>query len=55
MGFKETGHKRERALAWNEQRAEEEIRGIIKNLGWKDLCAEPGEAVLPVVKEMYAN
>lgn len=46
---------RQRALAWNEQRAEEEIRETIKNLGWKDLCAEPGEAVLPVVKEFYEN
>lgn len=46
---------RERALIWDEEGSDKDIADIIKKLSWKNICADPREAVLPLVKEFYTN
>lgn len=42
---------RERALIWDEEGSDKDIADVIKKLSWKNICADPREAVLPLVKE----
>lgn len=37
---------KERALAWEDKNGDIYIRDIIERLGWKQICAKHGEAVL---------
>lgn len=46
---------KERVLAWEDENADVDTRTIIESLGREQICAKPGKAVLPIMKEFYAN